>query len=285
MRLGPLLLALLLAACGPQPAPESAPEAPVAPATAPAVSAAAPEPEPVPAEVVADLVAEPVEQASAAAVAVAELLPVAPAAPVPLLTPAGEALIIRWEVSNRSRYERFLTGVICPGGASGPTWGIGYDGGHQTRGVIARDWQDHPDVERLVPSAGVTGVSRCKGFLASVVGVHTPYEAALHVFRQVSIPAYYRLARNAIGAAVFDALPRNTQAALVSLGYNRGWSLSNSDFRRHMRAIAYDCAPRGDVQCIAGQLRAMCSLWEGTPEGKGLCNRRNDEARLALLPD
>lgn len=215
---------------------------------------------------------------------VAGLLPVAPAAPVERLSPAGEALIIRWEVSSQARYERFLTGVICPGGASGPTWGIGYDGGHQTRGVIARDWQGHPDLERLVGSAGVTGEARCRSFLANVVGVRTPYEAALHVFRNTSIPAYIRLARRAVGAAVFDALPRNAQAVLVSLGYNRGWSLAKVDSRREMVVIATDCAPRGDLQCIAAQLRSMCRIWKGTPNGKGLCARRHDEARVALLP-
>lgn len=222
--------------------------------------------------------------ASAAGAALAELLPVQPAAPVERLSPAAEALIIRWEVSSRARYERFLTGVICPGGASGPTFGIGYDGGHQTAGVIARDWRDHPQVDRLVRAAGITGQARCRSFLATVVGVHTPYEAALHVFRTTSIPAYIRLARRAIGAAVFDSLPPNVQGVLVSLGYNRGWSLADVDSRREMRAIAYDCAPRGDAACIATQVRSMCRLWDGTPNGPGLCNRRHDEARLALTP-
>lgn len=227
------------------------------------------------------------EPAAAAAVAVVEQLPAAPAAPAERLTPLAEALIIRWEVSSQARYERFLTGVICPGGASGPTWGIGYDGGHQTAGVIARDWHAHPDLERLVPSAGVTGEARCSSFLATVVGVHTPYEAALHVFRATSIPAYTRLARRTFDsgrAGAFDALPGNAQGALVSLVYNRGGSLAKTDTRREMRSIAYECVPAGDLNCIATELRAMCRIWEGTRNGAGLCNRRNDEARVALTP-
>lgn len=228
------------------------------------------------------------EPAAAAAVSMVEQLPAAPAAPAERLTPLAEALIIRWEVSSQARYERFLTGVICPGAASGPTWGIGYDGGHQTRSVIARDWVGHPDLDRLIPAAGVIGEARCRGFLATVAGVTTPYDAALHVFRQTSIPAYTRLARRTFDAGqpgAFDRLPGNAKGALVSLVYNRGGSLAKTDSRREMRTIAYTCVPAGDLRCVARELRSMCRLWEGQSVGAGLCNRRQDEARLVLTPD
>jgi hypothetical protein len=228
---------------------------------------------------------KPAAEASRLAVAVAEMMPAQPAAPAERLTPAAEALIIRWEVSSRARYERLLAGVICPGAASGPTWGIGYDGGHQTRSVIARDWAGHPDLDRLTPAAGVTGEARCRGFLPTVVGVRTQYDAALHVFRQTSIPAYTRLARRTFDAGqpgAFDRLPGNAKGALVSLVYNRGGSLAKTDSRREMRTIAYTCVPAGDLHCIARELRSMCRLWAGQSVGAGLCNRRHAEAALVI---
>lgn len=109
------------------------------------------------------------------------------------------------------------------------------------------------------------------------VDIKTPFDYANRVFTETTLPAYTAAARRALGPE-FDDLDNGAHAALVSLGYNRGWSMTGPR-RAHMRAIRDECVPALDSQCIARELNAMCDLWPQTP---GLCNRRRDEARTAL---
>lgn len=206
---------------------------------------------------------------------------VLPAPPVqaPRVSQAAADLIIRWEVTSPAHYTRKLQRPIWPGGASGITWGIGYDGGHQTATTIARDWQAHMAVDRLATSAGITGTA-ARDALPGFRGIATPFDYASAVFRNASLPVYHGMARRAFLPAGFDAAPADLQGVLVSLTYNRGGSMVGNRNRekRHIRDV---CLPAGDVQCTAAQLRAMCRIWAGTPNGPGLCNRREDEARLS----
>jgi hypothetical protein len=195
----------------------------------------------------------------------------------PLVSPAGVNLIVRWEVTSQARYERAYRWPIWPGGASGATWGIGYDGGHQTRQTIGDDWQLHPHVGRLQDTSGITGAA-AKPVVASMRDVLTDYDYAVDVFANASLPVYHRGARRALGPH-FDDLPQRARDGLVSLGYNRGWSMTG-DRNREKRAIRDVCLPQLDVGCIAVQIRSMCRLWRGTNLERGLCDRRNDEARL-----
>lgn len=211
--------------------------------------------------------------------AVQAVIPPLPAAPPPLIDPRAVDLIVAFEVSGRAHYERRLQGVIWPGGASGATWGIGYDGGHQTRIVIADDWAAHAHVERLASTAGIVG-ERARALLPGLADVRTAWALAHEVFVAASLPVYHARARRAFGAPAFDALPPPASGALVSLVYNRGTSMSG-DARREMRAIRDDCLPVADVDCIARELRSMCRLWAGAPNGAGLCRRRHAEADLA----
>src|SRR5690606_12319774 len=95
----------------------------------------------------------------AAQEALADLTPVLPPPEAPNATcrSSAAALIVRWEVSSPAYYRKQLERPIWPGGASGVTWGIGYDGGHQVRATIKDDWQAHLAVDRLVTTAGITG--------------------------------------------------------------------------------------------------------------------------------
>ena len=185
-------------------------------------------------------------------------------------------LIVRWEVTSRATYDRKYMGVVWPGGASGPTWAVGYDGGHQTRGAISRDWADHDGVVRLATTSGVVG-HEAQRRIMEWVDIKTPFDYAERVFTETTLPAYTAAARRALGPE-FDDLNDGAHAALVSLGYNRGWSMSGPR-RAHMRTIRDECVPERDSACIARELNAMCDLWPQTP---GLCNRRRDEARTAL---
>lgn len=224
---------------------------------------------------VADLVAP-------TAVDVREIVQTLTPSPVeafPRVAPAAVALIVRWEVSSASHYTRKLEHPTWPGGASGITWGIGYDGGFHTPRDIRADWAAHADVARLASTAGVVG-DRAQASLGRYRDIITPYPMAYTVFADASLPAYRGASRSAFRAAPFDALPANAQGALVSVVYNRGTSMVGQR-NAEKRAIRDECVPAADVHCIATQLRAMCRIWAGTPNGAGLCARRMDEARLA----
>ena len=267
----------LLAACAGAPAPGAAPAiAAVDAAQDDARAAAAP--------AVATVEAAVAEAAVPAIVAVQEavqsLLPPPPAAPaaLPLVSPAAAALIVRWEVSSPDHYARRLHRPIWPQGASGITWGIGYDGGHATARDIRHAWRAHGEVERLANTAGIVG-TRARDALPAYRDIVTPYDYAAQVFRDVSLPVYHASTQRAFGDGL-DGLPPDAAGALVSMVYNRGASMAG-DRNREKRAIRDVCLPAGDLGCIGVQLRGMCRLWVGTVNERGLCDRRADEARLA----
>ncbi|UYK72523.1 hypothetical protein [Xanthomonas sacchari] len=209
--------------------------------------------------------------------AVQQVVPLPPPALFPV-SPAAADLIVRWEVTSPAYYTRALQRPVWPGGASGITWGIGYDGGHQTTGVIASDWAAHGDVWRLRGTAGLVGI-RARDALPRWADIVTPFALARTVFVNTSLPVWHDSTRGAYGPA-FDSLPADAAGALVSNTYNRGTSMLG-DRNREKRVIRDECLPRRDLRCIAAQLRASCRVWVGTPIQRGMCARREDEARLA----
>jgi GH24 family phage-related lysozyme (muramidase) len=270
-----VLLAVALAGCGQLPASAAPPSAMVE-ARAEVTQATSP-------------VVTSVQEATATAVmpavvALQEIVqhvtpPSVNAAPAAsAISPAAVALIVRWEVGSASRYARRYQAPIWPGGASGVTWGIGYDGGHQTRQQIGLDWSAHDAASRLQATAGITGQA-AQPLVRDLRDVTVPFGMASDVFALASLPRYRASARRAFGVERFDALPADAQGALVSLVYNRGTSMSGPT-RAEMRAIRDTCLPRSDVHCVAGQIRQMCRLWRGTNLEAGLCGRREDEAGL-----
>lgn len=198
-----------------------------------------------------------------------------------LVSPAAVALIVRWEIGSRAQYNRLYQGVICPGGASGPTFGIGYDGGHQRAETILSDWYGHMHARELSWSAGLTGQAKCVAYKNGHAYITTPWDHAYDVFASVSLVEYYRRARRAFPG--MELLPPNAQGALVSLVYNRGTAM-HGDTRREMKYIRDVCVPAGDLQCIAHQIRSMVRIWEGSSIEAGMRNRRYDEAKLVLTP-
>lgn len=267
-------LTVALAACGQSTAPEAAPVAD-APAAAEALQTEV-------AVAAAPVVVTVREAAQAAADVVADVLPLPSTPPVqavaPSVSPAGVDLIVRWEVTSPAYYARRLEWPIWPGGASGVTWGIGYDGGHQTTRTIEQDWSAHAHLPRLAATSGIAG-ERARHVAAGMRDVRTPYAYAHRVFADASLPAYHAGARRAYGTAL-DAAPQGVIDALVSVQYNRGGAMTG-DRNREKRVIRDECLPRGDAACVATQIRSMCRLWRGTPNGNGLCGRRDDEARHA----
>lgn len=185
------------------------------------------------------------------------------------------SLISRWEIGSPSLYNTRYQFPLWPGNASGITIGVGYDLGYNTTFHIERDWERHEQVSLLSTASGITGPA-ARSALPRYKVVRTPFSLAESVFRYSTLPAYVSSAKRALGPK-FELLPEGARAALVSLGYNRGWSMAGTR-RQEMRVIRDSCVPKLDVHCIAAELRSMKRLW---PETKGLRDRREDEAKVA----
>jgi len=164
-----------------------------------------------------------------------------------------------------------------PGGESGVTIGFGYDLGYVNAAQFQSDWGDSLAADvmtRLKTAIGLKGIP-AKNKAATLGDVRIDRDVALVVFTNKTVPAYEAQTRAAFPG--FDALPTDAQGALVSLVFNRGASMTG-DRRSEMRAIR-DAVPRGDLQEIADQLRAMKRLWKG--QGlDGLLRRRDAEADM-----
>lgn len=226
---------------------------------------------------------ETVEQAmpSPPPVAVPEPAPVAE-----LVSPAAVELIVSFEVVSRPYYAQRLQGVVCPPRLSGPTRGIGWDDGHQTRNAIAAAWPMHPQLDRILPASGQVGAAKCNAYRSANRDVRTPLEMAERVFIETALPAYHALTARTFRNG-WDKLTPNAQGALVATVYNRGAAMGGgkqpNDPRKEMRALRDVCVPAGDTQCMAEQFLAMRRLWPPNSEGgKGLQRRYTATAKLAV---
>lgn len=254
-----LLALILLAGCAPEVAQEAA-------------EAAAETTQEASTEVVAPVVVA----VQSVAEVVAEVLP--EPAPRPQVHSEAVALIVRYEVSSQAYYQRRLQGVICPGGASGPTWGIGYDGGHQSAARIRREWAMHPEVERLATASGVTGDAACRAWRGRHLDIRVPLALAQEVFDSTMMPTWLGATRRTYPGV--DLMTGQAEGALVSNSFNRGTSMLG-DRAREKRVIRDTCVPMLDAPCTAQQLRAQCRIWQGTTLERGLCARRESEGLLA----
>lgn len=188
------------------------------------------------------------------------------------LSTKGIEAIIRWETGGESYYDPHPE---WPGGESGITIGVGWDLGHTHAGETARAWKGRINDAAL---ALLVSVSTHKGTAAQerlphVRHIAVPWAAALEVFREVTIPTWYL--RTLRIYPQMESLPGDCAAALVSLVFNRGASLTGE--RRSEMARIQELLKAGDHAGIPAQLRAMTRLW---PTIKGLRRRREEEADL-----
>lgn len=197
------------------------------------------------------------------------------------VNPAVVALVVRWEVGSPKQYTAKYQGVICPGGASGPTIGIGDDLGHQTPNEIRRRWGWHPQVDRMVTGSGQTGPAACNAWKKAHADIRVTYSEALRIFQTYAWPKYRAMASRAYRKG-WDGLTSYHQDSLTSNGYNRGFSFLGSK-RSELVVIRDNCVPRSAASCTATQLRASCRVWDSQPTiRKGLCARRHAEADFAV---
>lgn len=196
----------------------------------------------------------------------------------PLIPDEAIDLIVSFEIGSPELYERRYKAPIWPGAASGPTWGIGYDGGHRDASVILIDWESHPHAARLASAAGITGpISR--EWVRKAADISVEWGMARQVFDQTSLVEHYRIARRVFGPA-FDLAPGVVRGSLASLTFNRGGSM-RGEGRREMRAIRDTCLPAGNWDCVAAELRSMKRIWKDSSIEVGMNRRREAEAKLA----
>ena len=195
------------------------------------------------------------------------------------LSTRGINAIIGWETGGESCYDR---NPEWPGEASGITIGIGWDLGHTPATETSRAWAPHLDAATL---ALLVSVSGRKGAAAQEVLPHVrhlivPWAAAMAVFEAVTLPTWYMRTLR-IWPQVVE-LPGDCAAALVSIVFNRGASLTG-DRRREMAEIQ-GLLRVGEFQQIPKVIREMQRLWPDTAglrrRRRGLRRRRREEADL-----
>ena len=192
--------------------------------------------------------------------------------------PEAVDLIVRFEVTSPEYYELKLQGVIWPQFQSGATWGVGYDGGHQTKAGIALAWKDHPQVDRFAITSGVIGLA-AKSLIPQLRDVRTPYPMAARVFELSTLPIYCELTKRTFRNG-WEQLPERTKGALVATVFHRGAGMKGMR-RVEMQTLKDDCVPRGDVACVVVQLRAMPRHWVGESVYNGFLRRYRETAALA----
>lgn len=191
---------------------------------------------------------------------------------------AAVDLIVSFEVTSKEVYIRRYQRPEWPGVASGVTVGIGYDLGYNTAETILHDWKNYltPDVIRAMQRcAGVTGQS-AKNLLGAVRSqILVPWDAAMAVFMNITMPKFEAALIRAIPASV--NLPAGCFGVLASITYNRGASYTKAGDRylemRNIRALVTS----GNYAAVSKEIRKMKRLWPGVA---GLLRRRDEEAAL-----
>lgn len=188
------------------------------------------------------------------------------------LSSKGIRAIINWETGGESYYDK---NPEWPGEQSGITIGVGWDLGHTSATDTSRAWAPHLNAATLSLLISVSGRKgeAAKEVLPHVRHLVVPWMSALAVFENVTIPVWYMKTLR-IYPQVVD-LPGDCAAALVSLCFNRGTSLSG-ERRREMSNIQA-LLRTGNLKEIPKQLREMQRLW---PKTEGLRRRRDEEAEL-----
>ena len=173
-----------------------------------------------------------------------------------------------------------------PGGASGVTYGHGYDLGYNSEDQIKRDWSAHVNgnvLAFMVSCAGVKGETAKKRITPQTRVLKITSDAAREVFENRTLPRFIKLAQDTYPG--FDELNEDTRGAIVSLVFNRGSSFGvegqpSWESRREMRELAPLVLAK-DYEGIAATIKAMGRLWVGKGLD-GLIARRHNEAALCI---
>jgi GH24 family phage-related lysozyme (muramidase) len=191
--------------------------------------------------------------------------------------------IVYFEIGGASYYTKRLQAPTWPGWSSGVTIGIGYDLGYNTDEQIRKDWTGViPDwmVDKLVGVNQYRGEG-AKGPAATLkaAGVRITLEQAQQVYAKSTLPRFARMTKAAYPG--IEKLPPDAQAAILSLVFNRGAGMDNTDKRSEMRALRPAVASR-DLVTMSNLLLRMQRHWSKT---SGLFTRRAKEAQMVRESD
>jgi GH24 family phage-related lysozyme (muramidase) len=188
-------------------------------------------------------------------------------------------LLFEYEVGGgKAYYEKKLSRFTWPGGASGPTIGIGIDTAYYNAQEIAKIFEFLPDdqIELIQGASGRTG-QRGKEYTVKLreAGIVVTWNHAVEIFDELTWTKFSKAAERTFPGLA--DLHEDAYGAIVSLVFNRGTCLSG-DSRREMRVIKM-LIPDKNYTKIAAQFRAMKRIWEGKGLD-GLLKRRDAEADL-----
>ena len=173
---------------------------------------------------------------------------------------------------------------------SGVTIGFGYDLGYASTKQFSAYWKDNLNqlfFNILLDAIGKKGAEAAR-FIPRAASWKITKEVAIEVFITKILPQYITVTRKVYPQ--LDALPLDTQGALVSLVYNRGGSVLGSS-RKEMKNIQFlvqqfstaDINKSLVLQQIANEFinmnETMKEAWKSVP---GLFVRRAREAELIL---
>jgi len=174
-----------------------------------------------------------------------------------------------------------------PGGASGVTYGHGYDLGYNSEDQIKRDWATHVNgnvLAFMISCAGVKGETAKKRITTQTRVLRITSDAAREVFENRTLPRFIKLAQETYPG--FEELNEDTRGAIVSLVFNRGSSFgvegqASWESRREMRELAPLILAK-DYEGIANKIKSMSRLWVNKGLD-GLIARRHNEAALCTI--
>jgi len=188
-------------------------------------------------------------------------------------------LLFEYEVGGgKAYYEKKLSRFTWPGGASGPTIGIGIDTAYYNPQEIASIFKFLPEDQiHLIQGAAGKTKQRGKDYTLELrkAGIVVTWDHAVEIFEDLTWPKFSKAAEKAFPD--LTELHEDAYGTIVSLVFNRGTSMSG-DSRREMRNIRA-LVPDKNYKKIAAEFRAMKRIWEG--QGlDGLLKRRDAEATL-----
>lgn len=166
-----------------------------------------------------------------------------------------------------------------PGSSSGITIPYGYDLGYEP---FQADWMTHlpaTDFGLLNSVVGLRGLD-AQRVAPKLKGIKVPKIAAAKVFSTVTLPRYVAQTRRVFPGS--DKWQPDAFGALVSLVFNRGPLVDNTDRRREMLAIhKLFVAGTATPENVAPLVASMARLWPDNKASDGdLHDRRLAEAQL-----
>lgn len=192
------------------------------------------------------------------------------------ISQASIDLIIEYEVGGgKGYYDKYLSRPTVPPGFSGTTIGLGVDLGYYTQAQI-KDMLNglipESQVKRLMLVAGKKG-SAAKASLPSVRDIIIPWDVALKVYYEKTIPSFAKLTNTTYPG--LSSLHPHIQGVMLSTTFNRGPSLAG-DRRKELLWSRNDIKVGKYAKLPSYQLQ-MRRLW---PDIKGLQRRYTSHAAL-----